>query len=718
MVNKRDINKILQEMKIPEPDEAVKKAAIKASVNEFNRQKESLRENIKGNETERRLIGRIQIFLNLLGGFAMKRSFVVAGGVTACVAIIVVSLTYLSVELNKAPQSINVPTGPVGVGDKLVIVEEPVVVNGSVRSQKREMEVTDQYAMSKGAVSNGSYGASSPAPKAMARQKEYEQKKYYSMQGSGGTTAYSHALESPGSSMPSYDPPSVSWDAGHGASYDNRIGLPVPSVPVLSEQEGHIQNRETGRDQFDTIETNPVKQVKEEPVSTFSIDVDTASYAFVRRQINNGMLPQENAVRIEEMINYFDYNYAVPDDKSKPFQPTIAVYPTPWNENSKLLHIGIKGYDIVPEEKPGSNLVFLLDVSGSMDEQDKLPLLKNSFRLLVNSLDEDDTVAIVVYAGAAGTVLEPTSVKEKGKILSALDQLHAGGSTAGGEGIRKAYDLAEANFKKDGVNRIILATDGDFNVGIYDDEELKSFIDRKRKSGIFLSVLGFGQGNYNDALMQKLAQNGNGNASYIDNLNEARKVLVDEAGSTLFTIARDVKIQVEFNPELVAEYRLIGYESRMLKREDFNNDKVDAGDIGSGHTVTAIYEIILVGSKGRMVDDLRYGGKEKESAESELIDGEYAFLKIRYKLPDSEKSELITAPVNNENEYAQLDQVPADIRFAASVAGFGQILRGGTYTAEFTYDDVIKLSESTVSKDKFGYRQEFRNLVRLAKAIE
>ena len=364
--------------------------------------------------------------------------------------------------------------------------------------------------------------------------------------------------------------------------------------------------KDTGRDKFETITPNPVKQASEEPVSTFSVDVDTAAYTFVRRQLNYGALPQKNAVRIEEMINYFDYDYLVPADEAKPFKPTIAVFQSPWNQDSKLLHIGIKGYEIEPENKPISNLVFLLDVSGSMDAHDKLPLLKRSFRMFVNTLDDEDTVAIVVYAGAAGTVLEPTKVKEKGKILAALDKLHAGGSTAGGEGIRKAYELAAANFNKDGVNRVLLATDGDFNVGIQDPEELKSFIERKRDTGIFLSVLGFGQGNYNDALMQKLAQNGNGNAAYIDSLNEARKVLVEEAGSTLFTIAKDVKIQIEFNPALIAEYRLIGYESRLLEREDFNNDKVDAGDIGSGHSVTAIYEITPVGSKSRHVDDLRY----------------------------------------------------------------------------------------------------------------
>ena len=364
-----------------------------------------------------------------------------------------------------------------------------------------------------------------------------------------------------------------------------------------------------GRDRFEEVEPNPVKLTSEEPVSTFSIDVDTASYAFVRRALNAGHLPQKNAVRIEELINYFDYDYPIPSDRESPFLPSVAVFPTPWNAETKLVRIGIKGLEIEPEERPRANLVFLLDVSGSMNMSDKLPLLKSAFRMLVENLDPDDSVAIVVYAGAAGTILEPTEVRNKGRILDALDRLSAGGSTAGGEGIRRAYALAEANFDTKGVNRVILATDGDFNVGIRDPEELKGFVERKRETGIFLSVLGFGQGNLNDLLMQKLAQNGNGNAAYIDTLSEARKVLVDEAGSTLFTIARDVKIQVEFNPIRVAEYRLIGYETRMLRREDFNNDLVDAGDVGAGHSVTALYEITPTGSEGRLIDDLRYGKK-------------------------------------------------------------------------------------------------------------
>jgi Ca-activated chloride channel family protein len=466
-----------------------------------------------------------------------------------------------------------------------------------------------------------------------------------------------------------------------------------------------------GRDRFEHIDTNPVKVVTEEPVSTFSIDVDTASYAFVRRALNQGHLPQKDAVRVEELINYFDYDYESPLDTDAPFKPTVALYPTPWNPATRLLHIGIKGHEIQSRVRPRANLVFLVDVSGSMSSPDKLPLLINSLKMLVEELEAEDTVAIAVYAGSAGTVLEPTKIRAKGKIIAALERLRAGGSTAGGEGIKLAYSLAESGFDPEAVNRVILATDGDFNVGIRNPEELKSFVERKRDTGIYLSVLGFGQGNYNDLLMQKLAQNGNGNAAYIDTLNEARKVLVDEAGSTLFTIAKDVKIQIEFNPERVSEYRLIGYESRMLRREDFNNDKVDAGDVGAGHSVTAIYEITPAGSAGAMVDPLRY---KKAPAPDKGAKGEYAFLKIRYKLPHESESRLITTPVDATVELSDIDKAGDDIRFAAAVAAFGQILKGGRYTKLFDYDDVITLAEPARGRDRFGYRSEFLNLARLA----
>jgi len=475
-----------------------------------------------------------------------------------------------------------------------------------------------------------------------------------------------------------------------------------------------------GNDKFDEKAPNPVKSVAAEPVSTFSTDVDTASYAFIRKSLNRGQLPQKAAVRIEEMINYFDYNYALPENAAAPFKATTAVYTTPWNEHTKLLHIGIKGYDVAPENKPSANLVFLIDVSGSMNSPDKLPLLKSAFKMMVDNMDENDTVSIVTYAGRAGTVLQPTSVSNKGEIIAALDRLQSGGSTAGAQGIRQAYALAERSFDDEGINRVILATDGDFNVGITDQSELKRYIEKKRDSGITLSVLGFGQGNYNDALMQTLAQNGNGNAAYIDTLSEARKVLVEEASSTLFTIAKDVKIQVEFNPNIVSEYRLVGYESRMLKREDFNNDKIDAGDIGSGHTVTAIYEIAPKGSSSQMIDDLRYGEKKKVIAprsDNENLD-EFAFLKMRYKLPNENKSKLITHPITLDIASDNIASESDDIRFAAAVAAFGQLLRGEASTSDFTYDDVIDLAKGARGEDEFGYRNEFIKLVHLAKSLK
>ena len=363
---------------------------------------------------------------------------------------------------------------------------------------------------------------------------------------------------------------------------------------------------EPAGDRFKSFDESPLKSVASDPVSTFSIDVDTASYSYVRASLSNGILPPPDAVRIEEMLNYFPYDYPAPTKADVPFSVSLAAFPTPWNARTELLRIGIKGYAPPPAARKAEHLVFLIDTSGSMDEPDKLPLLKRSFALLAEKLGAEDTVAIVAYAGSAGVVLEPTKASDKAKILSALDSLDAGGATAGAEGIELAYRLAEQSKQAGAVNRVILATDGDFNVGIADPDALKDFIRRKRDDGITLSVLGFGRGNLDDALMQALAQNGNGNASYIDSYAEARKVLVEEAGGTLDMIAKDVKIQLEFNPALVSEYRLIGYETRSLAREDFNNDKVDAGDIGAGHTVTALYEITPAGKGAEAMDALRY----------------------------------------------------------------------------------------------------------------
>ena len=454
--------------------------------------------------------------------------------------------------------------------------------------------------------------------------------------------------------------------------------------------------------------------VAEKSISTFSIDVDTASYSFVRASLEQGVLPQKNAVRVEELINYFPYDYPIPADRDVPFSATVSLMQTPWNTGTRLLHIGIKGYELDTESSSTANLVFLIDTSGSMRAPNKLPLLVNSFKLLLDSLGPDDTVAVVTYAGSAGIALEPTKAVERATILATLEGLRASGSTAGAEGIRQAYLLAEQNLTKDGVNRVILATDGDFNVGITDTEELKSFVERKREQGVYLSVLGFGRGNYNDALMQALAQNGNGHAAYIDNLMEARKVMVEEATSTLFPIAKDVKIQIEFNPARVQEYRLIGYESRMLAREDFRNDNVDAGEVGSGHTVTAIYELTPVGSEAALVEKHRY--QREPAASDSAFSDEYAFLKIRFKAPDSDTSQLITRPIVQADEIDEFGTVAQEARFSVAVAGFGQLLRGGRYTGDLDYEDVIILALSARGEDHFGYRAEFINLVRLAKS--
>ncbi|RUU17947.1 VWA domain-containing protein [Mesorhizobium sp. M7A.T.Ca.TU.009.01.3.2] len=491
--------------------------------------------------------------------------------------------------------------------------------------------------------------------------------------------------------------------------------LMAPQQPSILPAD-QMQPQPENRDRIEDFKTNPVHAALEDPVSTFSIDVDTASYSFVRGSLKQGTLPQADTVRVEEMINYFPYDWKGPESASTPFNSTVSVMPTPWNTQTRLMHVAIKGFDVKPTEQPKANLVFLIDVSGSMDEPDKLPLLKSAFRLLVSKLKADDTISIVTYAGDAGTVLEPTKASEKDKILSAIDNLTPGGSTAGEAGIKEAYRLAQKSFVKDGVNRVMLATDGDFNVGQTDDDDLKRLIESERKTGVFLSVFGFGRGNLNDQMMQTIAQNGNGTAAYIDTLAEAEKVLVEDASSTLFTIAKDVKIQVEFNPNKVSEYRLIGYETRALNREDFNNDRVDAGDIGSGHSVTAIYEITPKGSGGEQIDQLRYGQASVDNGGVANAD-EYAFVKIRYKLPNEDVSKLITTPVTSANEISSFDQASTDQRFSVAVAAFGQKLRDEDATAKFGYDKIMEIATAARGADPFGYRSEFLSLVRLASAL-
>jgi Ca-activated chloride channel family protein len=472
---------------------------------------------------------------------------------------------------------------------------------------------------------------------------------------------------------------------------------------------------QVGRDRFASVAQNGFKVAAEEPVSTFSIDVDTASYSFVRASLNRNMLPQPAAVRTEEMINYFPYDYAPPRSAAQPFSSDIAVFPSPWSPGRKLVRIGIKGYAVQRSSRPRANLVFLIDTSGSMDEPNKLPLVQQSLSMLLDQLDPADTVAIVAYAGSAGTVLEPTPASQKAAIRAAIERLGAGGGTAGAEGIRQAYALAERNLDPDGVNRVILATDGDFNVGITEPNELKGFVERERGKGVFLSVLGFGMGNYNDALMQVLAQNGNGAAAYIDTIAEARKTLVEEATSTLFPIAKDVKIQVEFNPATVAEYRLVGYETRMLAREDFDNDKVDAGEVGSGQSVTALYEIVPVGGP-RVIGDRRYAVPAPMARAVGGASAEYGFVKIRYKLPKSDVSRLISTPIERAAEVRRFAEAPRDARFATGVAAFAELLRGGRYTGSMGYDDVLQVVAAARGDDPYGYRSELIQLVRSASA--
>ena len=488
---------------------------------------------------------------------------------------------------------------------------------------------------------------------------------------------------------------------------------PSNAMGALSMNTIRMASEPLNRENYVHFEDNAIKRVVEFPVSTFSIDVDTGSYANVRRMLNTGKLPPHNAVRTEELINYFSYQYPVRVELSAPFNLHKEIAPTPWNANTHLLHIGIKGYDLPATELPAANLVFLVDVSGSMQSANKLELLKSSLRLLTNRLGADDSVSIVVYAGASGVVLEPTSGRNKALIISALDRLTAGGYTNGAAGIRLAYAMAEQAFIEGGINRVLLATDGDFNVGTTNIEQLKDLIEQKRKSGIALSTLGFGTGNYNDHLMEQIADVGNGNYAYIDTLNEAQKVLVDEMSSTMLTIARDVKIQIEFNPAVVSEYRLLGYENRLLNREDFNNDKIDAGEIGAGHTVTAIYEITLNDSKGNRIDPLRYQTEQQRDIKTEEI----AFQRLRYKEPTANASKLLEWVIAEDEIIDDIAQTSTAFRFAAAVASFAQQLRGGINIGDFTYSDIAKLARQARGEDIFGYRAEFVSLVNLAKSI-
>jgi len=477
---------------------------------------------------------------------------------------------------------------------------------------------------------------------------------------------------------------------------------PPPAEPPMTPE---------ARDRFRQMAENGFKDPRADPLSTFSIDVDTASYSLVRRFLNEGRLPPTASVRVEEMLNYFDYAYEGPKNGAHPFAVHTAVTEAPWDSGNRLVRVGIKGLEVPIEEAPSANLVFLIDVSGSMEGPDRLELLKKSFVPFVEKLRRQDSVGIVVYAGASGVVLRPTNDKEA--ILDALDALHAGGSTNGGAGIEAAYGLAKDAFKQGGINRVILATDGDFNVGVTSDGALVALVEKKAKDGIFLSVLGFGIGNYNDAMMEQIADRGNGNYAYVDSLEEAHKILVRQMSGTIITIAKDVKIQVEFNPAKVESYRLIGYENRALAAEDFNDDKKDAGDVGAGHTVTALYEVVPKGK--RTVDALRYQTNGKTQRTQRDDGDELLTVKVRYKQPEGTKSQLLTKHVSER--VTPLADAGADFRFAAAVAGFGLKLRGSKEGQTLNYREIIDLAKSGLGDDQDGVRAELLGLVRKAERL-
>jgi Ca-activated chloride channel family protein len=490
-----------------------------------------------------------------------------------------------------------------------------------------------------------------------------------------------------------------------GTTRSENLVNSLPQLRYAPPQPGY-QSSPENRERYAGREVSSVLAVADQPVSTFSVDVDTGAYSNVRRMLNQGQMPPEGAVRTEELINYFRYDYPLPNDRSRPFSVSADMTTTPWNPETRLLRVGLRGYDLPRAQRPAANLVFLVDVSGSMNSPDKLPLVQCSLALLADRLSPRDRVSIVVYAGAAGVVLQPTSNRDA--IVESLKNLSAGGSTAGGQGIQLAYDVARRNMIDGGINRVVLATDGDFNVGVTNNEALVNLVERQRADGITLTTLGFGTGNYNEAMMEQIADHGNGNYAYIDSPREAQKVLEDELSSTLFTIAHDVKIQVEFNPTYVSEYRLIGYENRALREEDFDNDAVDAGDIGAGHQVTAIYEVVPVGGMG-WLPQRRYEGNQRRAMGDD--NGELAFLRLRYKLPGQDQSRLIEQPVR-AGLIRNARAPTGDTAFAVAVAAYGQLLRGDTNLNGFTFADARNLAER--GDNGTYWRREFVGLTQLA----
>lgn len=706
-MNDDDKLQALQQAQTPAPLEAARRRALDAALLAFDAEQANAKQPAQGNPITQRLRS---IFAKAKGTWIMDNRLSYGLG-TAAVALLLLPLGY-QLYTTTAITPVGVPPSTVSTAEteKPVAQPEPAPMEvGRVDELKQEVngKAAAATATQRAPVTAGADASTSNLAAATAESEaDAMLRDELAPQNSMAMDAAPPVM--PAAPMAELRMVAPKQMAAPGGVVQNEAFMAAPSPADAMV----ARPTEPSGDAFSKFTESPVKVVKTDPVSTFSIDVDTASYAYVRRSLTEGWVPEPDAVRLEELINYFNYDYPAPADASVPFKPTVSVYPTPWNGKTQIVQIGIKGYVPAATEDKASNLVFLIDTSGSMDEPDKLPLLKRAFALLVDQLGANDTISIVAYAGSAGVVLEPTKANEKAKIIGALENLSAGGSTAGAEGIELAYRLAEQNKVANGVNRVILATDGDFNVGIDDPEDLKTYIKSKRDGGVFLSVLGFGQGNLGDDTMQALAQNGNGNASYIDSFKEAQKVLVEDAGGTLETIAKDVKIQVEFNPAVVSEYRLIGYETRALNREDFNNDKVDAGEIGAGTTVTALYEITPVGSGAELNDRLRYSSDTTTTGGN----GEIGFLKMRYKLPDEETSKLIEQAIGKDQAVSSLSEASEDSRFAAAVAAFGQKLKGSNY-GEMSWADIRALAQGARGADENGYRAEFMQLIDMARSL-
>ncbi len=683
----------LQDAPAPEPDK--KDAHLRAALENFDALQETATETRPSTEAPKAGAGFWKGVSNMLENLTSR------GALAATSGLVVAGLA-LFVILPSTPDIMTPPSGPspLTLGEKKELAPK-------VTAPKEERAASSQ--LKDDVVTGASEGFSSDAnlqnaPAVIARRMEAEEA---TVEMDQAPAIAPLAMDKAAPSAPMLMERQMAeplMTAPSGGSRAKTIAPPPHPVP---HPERIILPQEVNTEAFPSAKPNPLKVTIEEPVSTFSIDVDTASYAVVRSSLMAGQLPPRDAVRIEEMVNYFPYDYAAPDVGEAPFRTSVSTFQTPWNDGTQLVHIGLQGQLPKVEDRPPLNLVFLIDTSGSMRDANKLPLLKQSLRLMLSELRPEDQVAIVTYAGSAGQVLAPTPAGEQATILNALNRLEAGGSTAGQAGLQQAYAVA-AGMSEDGeVSRVLLATDGDFNVGLSDPEALKDFIADKRDSGTYLSVLGFGRGNLDDVTMQALAQNGNGQAAYIDTLSEARKVLVDQLTGALFPIANDVKIQVEFNPATVAEYRLIGYETRALKREDFNNDKVDAGEIGAGHSVTAIYEITPMGSPAVLNDPLRYGSLTTEGP----VD-EFGFLRLRHKSPGESASQLIETPISTVQSESS-----TDARFAAAIAGFGQLLRGETYLGDWSYGDAIALANGAKGEDPYGYRAEAVTLMRLADSL-